>query len=209
MRICENTIHSHHTFYDPTKKIGASVFLSKEVEWLLSDPMAYQRLTGRCWVGVTHYKKKHVWVKSYRDNHDVYAAVMGSCHIPIYCAPNKGVHNVRLLLIFAVSYLLHYLLHFLQFFLRFLPHSYSLHLHPPSPTTVTPTHSRPPWSTVPSASTATTCPTATTPSSSASPSTPTLPAHSPPNNSSSPPTPSNLRTWSKQGMRRCGGGVGS
>ena len=90
-RICENTRRSHHSFYEPTKKVGASVFLARELEWLLSDPSAYTQLNGRCWVGITHYQDKHVWIKSYKDNYEVYTAVMGSCHIPIYCGPNRPI----------------------------------------------------------------------------------------------------------------------
>jgi hypothetical protein len=34
-------------------------------------------------VGVTHYTDKHVWIKEYRNNDEVVAAVMGSCHLAV------------------------------------------------------------------------------------------------------------------------------
>ena len=37
----------------------------------------------QCWVGVTHYTDKHVWIKEYRNNDEVVAAVMGSCHLAV------------------------------------------------------------------------------------------------------------------------------
>jgi len=37
----------------------------------------------QCWVGVTHYADKHVWIKEYRNNDEVVAAVMGSCHLAV------------------------------------------------------------------------------------------------------------------------------
>ena len=91
MRICTNTRNSQHSFYDPGSKVGASVFLSKELWWLLSEPTAFQTLNGNCMVGTTFYENKHVWHKEWRDNIEVFHSVMGSCHIPIYCAPNKRV----------------------------------------------------------------------------------------------------------------------
>jgi hypothetical protein len=72
---------------------------------------------------MTQHADRHVWVKEYRSNQDVYDAVMGSCHLPvpllplfalphllcalthlicigavvgcgqIYCAPNRTVHG--------------------------------------------------------------------------------------------------------------------
>lgn len=45
----------------------------------------------KCWVGVTHYADKHVWIKEYRNNDEVVAAVMGSCHLAVRSLPSQSI----------------------------------------------------------------------------------------------------------------------
>jgi hypothetical protein len=85
----------YKTVADRANRHGAfyygSVFMEEAVRELISDPLAYKLLEGRCCIGTTSFFDKHRWHVSWADNEDLIHCIKSSCHIPFYCQGNKGI----------------------------------------------------------------------------------------------------------------------
>ncbi|RYG70235.1 hypothetical protein EON64_00725 [archaeon] len=68
-----------------------SLFMEEAVRELISDPLSYKLLEGRCCIGTTSFFDKHRWHVSWTDNEDLVHTVKSSCHIPFYCQSNYGM----------------------------------------------------------------------------------------------------------------------
>ena len=85
--VAEKTLRYHPIYF-------GSVFMEEVLRKLLSDPMAYKRLEGRCCFGTTEFFSKHRWHVSWESNEDLIQTAQASFNIPIYCKrvqPVKGV----------------------------------------------------------------------------------------------------------------------
>jgi hypothetical protein len=74
-----------------------SHYLGKEINKMLSDPMAYKKIEGKCCFGTTAFFAKHRWHVSWESNEDLKSCLQASYHIPMYCkfsGPIKGVECV-------------------------------------------------------------------------------------------------------------------
>ena len=88
--VAEKTLRYHPIYF-------ASVFLEEGLRKLVSDPLAYKRLEGRCCFGTTEFFSKHRWHVSWESNEDLIQSAVASFNIPIYCKPAmpvKGTHVV-------------------------------------------------------------------------------------------------------------------
>lgn len=90
----EEMNHLYKTVADRSNRHGAiyyaSIFMEEATRELLSDPLAYKLLEGRCCIGTTAFFDKHRWHVSWTDNDDLVECVKSSCHIPFYCQNNFG-----------------------------------------------------------------------------------------------------------------------
>ena len=71
-----------------------SYFLELALKDLLSDPLAYKKLEGRCCFGTTAYFSKHRWHVSWESNEDLIACIQASYNIPIYCKRSLGIKDI-------------------------------------------------------------------------------------------------------------------
>jgi hypothetical protein len=72
-----------------------SVFMEEALRIMLSDPMAYKKLEGRCCFGTTEFFSRHRWHVSWVDNEDVIKCVNASLHVPLYCQRNVGIKGIK------------------------------------------------------------------------------------------------------------------
>lgn len=69
-------------------------YLEKQLRLVLSDPLAYKKIEGRCCFGTTEFFAKHRWHVSWESNEDLLACLQASYHIPLYCMFNPGLKGV-------------------------------------------------------------------------------------------------------------------
>ena len=72
-----------------------SYYMEVELKKLLSDPMAYKQIEGRCCFGTTAFFSKHRWHVSWDSNEDLIACIQASYHIPLYCKWSAGIKGVE------------------------------------------------------------------------------------------------------------------
>lgn len=85
--VAEKTMRYHPIYF-------GSVFLEEMLRRILSDPLSYKQLEGRCCFGTTEFFSKHRWHVSWENNEDLINTALASFNIPIYCkrvSPVKGV----------------------------------------------------------------------------------------------------------------------
>jgi hypothetical protein len=72
-----------------------SYYMEEKLREMLSDPMAYKQIEGRCCFGTTAFFSEHRWHVSWESNEDLIACVRASYHIPLYCKWSAGIKGVE------------------------------------------------------------------------------------------------------------------
>lgn len=61
-----------------------NVFIELKLREMISDPYAYKRIEGKCYIGATAFFSKHIWRCQWNDNEDLIQWILYSCRIPLY-----------------------------------------------------------------------------------------------------------------------------
>jgi patatin-like phospholipase/acyl hydrolase len=83
-----------HTFGTIYK---CSQFMEEGLRDMLSDPLSYKKLEGKCCFGTTSFFSRHRWHVSWDDNEDLIDCIKASFHIPFYCKRISSLRDIEVL----------------------------------------------------------------------------------------------------------------